>query len=59
MECQNRTISRGSSSIFSRLRKEGIDVSYLTGLPVSKKQVDCPQSVNLPRGTGGFNIYYS
>jgi phospholipase D1/2 len=27
MECQNRTISRGSSSIFSRLRKEGIDVS--------------------------------
>lgn len=27
MECQNRTISRGSASIFSRLRKEGIDVS--------------------------------
>ena len=27
MECQNRTISRGSRSIFSRLRKEGIDVS--------------------------------
>ena len=30
MECQNRTISRGSSSIFSRLRKEGIDVSPIT-----------------------------
>lgn len=29
MECQNRTISRGSRSIFSRLRKEGIDVSFL------------------------------
>jgi hypothetical protein len=29
MECQNRTISRGSASIFSRLRKEGIDVSLL------------------------------
>jgi hypothetical protein len=28
MECQNRTISRGSASIFSRLRKEGIDVSF-------------------------------
>jgi phospholipase D1/2 len=28
MECQNRTISRGSASIFSRLRKEGIDVSW-------------------------------
>lgn len=28
MECQNRTISRGSRSIFSRLRKEGIDVSH-------------------------------
>lgn len=27
LECQNRTISRGTHSIFSRLRKEGIDVS--------------------------------
>jgi len=27
LECQNRTISRGTNSIFSRLRKEGIDVS--------------------------------
>ncbi|KXN88185.1 Phospholipase D1 [Leucoagaricus sp. SymC.cos] len=25
LECQNRTIARGSNSIFSRLRKEGID----------------------------------
>ncbi|KAF5382453.1 hypothetical protein D9615_003003 [Tricholomella constricta] len=25
LECQNRTISRGSNSIFARLRKEGID----------------------------------
>ncbi|WVR06183.1 hypothetical protein IAU60_003213 [Kwoniella sp. DSM 27419] len=25
LECQNRTISRGTNSIFSRLRKEGID----------------------------------
>jgi len=32
MECQNRTISRGSASIFSRLRKEGIDVSPNTSL---------------------------
>lgn len=29
LECQNRTISRGTHSIFSRLRKEGIDVSDL------------------------------
>lgn len=27
LECQNRTISRGAQSIFSRLKKEGIDVS--------------------------------
>lgn len=27
LECQNRTICRGPNSIFSRLRKEGIDVS--------------------------------
>jgi phospholipase D1/2 len=27
LECQNRTIARGTNSIFSRLRKEGIDVS--------------------------------
>lgn len=27
LECQNRTISRGTNSIFSRLRQEGIDVS--------------------------------
>jgi len=27
LECQNRTICRGTNSIFSRLRKEGIDVS--------------------------------
>lgn len=27
LECQNRTISRGTQSIFSRLRKEDIDVS--------------------------------
>ena len=26
LECQNRTISRGPDSAFSRLRKEGIDV---------------------------------
>ena len=26
LECQNRTISRGPNSAFSRLRKEGIDV---------------------------------
>lgn len=26
LECQNRTISRGAQSIFSRLKKEGIDV---------------------------------
>lgn len=26
LECQNRTIARGPNSIFSRLRKEGIDV---------------------------------
>lgn len=32
MECQNRTISRGSASIFSRLRKEGIDVSSIKSL---------------------------
>nr|AEG78581.1 SPO14 [Cryptococcus gattii] len=31
LECQNRTISRGTSSIFSRLRKEGIDPDdYIT-----------------------------
>lgn len=30
LECQNRTISRGTASIFSRLRKEGIDVSQST-----------------------------
>ena len=27
LECQNRTISRGAQSIFSRLKKQGIDVS--------------------------------
>jgi phospholipase D1/2 len=32
LECQNRTIARGTNSIFSRLRKEGIDVSVLIGL---------------------------
>lgn len=26
LECQNRTITRGPNSIFSRLKKEGIDV---------------------------------
>ncbi|WVQ80598.1 hypothetical protein IAT38_002703 [Cryptococcus sp. DSM 104549] len=31
LECQNRTISRGTHSIFSRLRKEGIDPDdYIT-----------------------------
>ncbi|KAG7443153.1 phospholipase D [Guyanagaster necrorhizus] len=31
LECQNRTISRGSNSIFGRLRKEGIDPDdYIT-----------------------------
>ncbi|ODN95881.1 phospholipase D [Cryptococcus wingfieldii CBS 7118] len=31
LECQNRTIARGTSSIFSRLRKEGIDPDdYIT-----------------------------
>ncbi|AAW43231.2 conserved hypothetical protein [Cryptococcus deneoformans JEC21] len=31
LECQNRTISRGTSSIFSRLRNEGIDPDdYIT-----------------------------
>ncbi|ORY27900.1 putative phospholipase D [Naematelia encephala] len=31
LECQNRTISRGTNSIFSRLRKEGIDPDdYIT-----------------------------
>ena len=31
LECQNRTISRGANSIFSRLRKEGIDPDeYIT-----------------------------
>ncbi|KAL0243438.1 hypothetical protein I308_105404 [Cryptococcus tetragattii IND107] len=31
LECQNRTICRGTSSIFSRLRKEGIDPDdYIT-----------------------------
>lgn len=31
MECQNRTICRGTHSIFSRLRKEGIDPDeYIT-----------------------------
>lgn len=30
LECQNRTISRGPNSIFSRLRKEGIDVSRIS-----------------------------
>jgi phospholipase D1/2 len=28
LECQNRTICRGTNSIYSRLRAEGIDVSY-------------------------------
>lgn len=28
LECQNRTICRGTTSIFSRLRKEGIDVGH-------------------------------
>lgn len=32
LECQNRTISRGTNSIFSRLRKEDIDVSVLDKL---------------------------
>lgn len=35
LECQNRTISRGTSSIFTRLRKEGIDVSTRRFIPVS------------------------
>jgi len=26
LECQNRTIARGPNSIFSRLRREGINV---------------------------------
>lgn len=30
LECQNRTICRGTQSIFSRLKKEGIDVSTRT-----------------------------
>ena len=29
LECQNRTICRGTNSIFSRLRKEGIEVGFL------------------------------
>ena len=29
LECQNRTICRGTNSIYSRLRAEGIDVSLL------------------------------
>lgn len=36
LECQNRTISRGTSSIFSRLRKEGIDVGLEHRVPTMK-----------------------
>jgi hypothetical protein len=36
LECQNRTINRGPNSIFSRLRREGIDVSTLTPILVER-----------------------
>jgi phospholipase D1/2 len=36
LECQNRTISRGTHSIFSRLRKEGIDVSRSDLFPLGR-----------------------
>jgi hypothetical protein len=42
MECQNRTISRGSASIFSRLRKEGIDVSHKKEEALRSKVSDLP-----------------
>ena len=43
MECQNRTISRGSASIFSRLRKEGIDVSLRRRPCVASSSIHHPE----------------
>jgi len=45
MECQNRTISRGSASIFSRLRKEGIDVSHKREEALRSKVTDLPSRI--------------
>ena len=36
LECQNRTISRGAQSIFSRLKKQGIDVSTIFSFLLEK-----------------------
>ena len=45
LECQNRTISRGAQSIFSRLKKQGIDVSNIA-LRTRRYTVLSPSSIS-------------